>query len=264
MAKRIKQQSGQYETETTHYDQIILALFRRHYQLGLKRLVFEKDEIEDVCQELNVKVRNIPDIPYTYRVRRELPNEIASTGYWAIESAGKSAYAFILLENPPRFDIRFQDYEPINIYNAIPEIVDEFLRRDEQSLLTKLLYNRLVDIFCGLTCFHIQNHYRSFVDGVGEVELDALYVGINKSGNLFVIPVEAKSQADHDMVGRIQISQMTHLVKQDFSGLACRILAVKELPDKTIGVIEFNDKDNPDEIKILSVSRYKLIRRSQS
>ena len=38
---------------------------------------FEKDEIEDVCQELNIKVRNIPDVPYTYRVRRELPNEIA-------------------------------------------------------------------------------------------------------------------------------------------------------------------------------------------
>ena len=261
MAKRIKQEPENYEPENTQYDEVILKLFKRHYPPGLKRLVFEKDEIEDVCQELNIKVRNIPDIPYTYRVRRDLPKEISDTGHWAIQSAGKSAYALILLENPPRFDIQFQDYEPISIYNAIPEIVDGFLRRDEQSLLTKLLYNRLIDIFCGLTCFHIQNHYRSFVESIGEVELDAVYVGVNKSGNLFVIPIEAKSQADNDMLGRIQISQMAQLVRQDFPESTYRILAVKELSDKTIGIVEFNDKDNPDEIKILSVSRYKLIRR---
>jgi len=263
MAKRIKQESGNYEPEITRYDEVILTLFKRHHQSGVKRLIFEKDEIEDVCQELNIKVRNIPDILYTYRVRRDLPNEISATGHWAIESAGKSAYAFILLENPPRFEIQFQDYEPINIYNAIPEIVDGYLRRDEQSLLTKLIYNRLIDIFCELTCFHIQNHYRSFVNGIGEVELDAVYVGVNKSGNLFVIPIEAKSRADNDRIGRIQISQMAQLVKQDFPDSIYRILAVKELPDKTIGVVEFNDKNNPDEIKILSVSRYKLIRRGE-
>jgi hypothetical protein len=155
----------------------------------------------------------------------------------------------------------FRDYEPISIFNAIPEVVDGLLRHDEQSLLTKILYNRLIDIFAGLTCFHIQNHYRSFVDNIGEVELDAIYVGVSKAGELFVIPVEAKSQADSDMLGRIQISQMAQLVKQDFPQLARRILAVKELFDGTVGIVEFNDRDDPDEIKILSVARYKLIRR---
>jgi hypothetical protein len=120
----------------------------------------------------------------------------------------------------------------------------------------------LIDIFCGLTCFHIQNHYRSFVNEIGEVELDAVYAGVDKWGNLFVIPIEAKSQADNDLIGRIQISQMVQLVKQDFPELVCRILAVKELTDKTIGIVEFNDKTNPDEVKILSVSRYRLIRRN--
>ncbi len=262
MAKRVKQEAGNYELENTQYDIVILTLFLRHYQPGLKRLIFQKDEIEDVCQELNIKVRNIPDIPYTYRVRRNLPKEILKTGHWAIESVGKSGYAFIMLENPPRFDIRFQDYEPINIFNAIPELVDGLLRTDEQSLLTKLLYNRLIDIFCELTCFHIQNHYRSFVNEIGEVELDAIYAGVDKLGNLFIIPIEAKSQADNDMIGRIQISQMVLLVKQEFHELTCRILAVKELSDKTIGIVEFNDKTNPDEVRILSISRYRLIRRN--
>ena len=134
-------------------------------------------------------------------------------------SAGRSSYAFILLKNPPRLEIPFQDYQPVPIYNSIPEIVDGLLRQDEQSLLTRILYNRLVDIFSGLTCFHIQNHYRSFVTDLGEVELDALYVGVNKQGELFVIPIEAKSQSENDLIGRVQISQMIKLVKQDFGNL---------------------------------------------
>jgi hypothetical protein len=261
MPRRIQQDSGKYDAEITQYDEVISRLFHRHYQPGQKRLFFEKDEIDEVCQELNIRIRNIPDIPYTYRVRRELPADILKSGNWAIESTGKSSYAFRLLENLPRFDIQFRDYEPISIFNAIPEVVDGLLRHDEQSLLTKILYNRLIDIFAGLTCFHIQNHYRSFVDNIGEVELDAIYVGVSKAGELFVIPVEAKSQADSDMLGRIQISQMAQLVKQDFPQLARRILAVKELFDGTVGIVEFNDRDDPDEIKILSVARYKLIRR---
>ena len=65
------------------------------------------------------------------------------------------------------------------------------------------------------------------------------------------------------MIGRIQISQMAQLVKQDFHELTNRILAVKELSDKTIGIVEFSDKTDPNEIRILSVSRYRLIRRNQ-
>ena len=261
MTKRIKQEPGNYNTNLSSYDEVILEVFQRHFQPGLKRLVFEKDELAEICAKHGITVRNIPDIIYTYRVRRMLPHQILSTGNWAIEPSGRGSYAFRLLQNLPFFEIPFYDFAPIEILNALPEVVEGLLRKDEQSLLTKILYNRLVDIFTGLTCFHIQNHYRSFVADLGEVELDAIYVGIDKTGLLCSIPIEAKSQGENEMIGRIQVSQMAKLVRQDFSHLQRRILAIKALQDDTIAIIEFSDNTEPDEIKIISVGRFRLIRR---
>ena len=247
--------------DLSQYDEVILEVFLRHYQEGADRLVFQKDELAETCREHGIIVRNTPDIIYTYRSRRNLPARILATGHWAIEPAGRGTYAFRLLQNTPHFDIPFSDYAPVDIYNAIPEVVEGLLRQDEQSLLTLVLYNRLVDIFTGLTCFHIQNHYRSFVTGMGEVELDALYVGVDKTGMLSVIPIEAKSQAESEMIGRIQVSQMAKLVRQDFADLRRRVLAIKILADGTIAVVEFDDNTEPDELGIVSVSRFRLIRR---
>lgn len=248
--------------DLSQYDSVILEVFLRHYHTGAERLDFRKDELAEACAKHGITVRNIPDIIYTYRSRKSLPTKILATGHWAIEPAGRGAYAFRLLQNAPHFDIRFGDYAPVDIYSAIPEVVEGLLRQDEQSLLTLVLYNRLVDIFTGLTCFHVQNHYRSFVTGMGEVELDALYVGVDKTGALSVIPIEAKSQAESEMIGRVQVSQMAKLVRQDFADLRRRILAVKALRDGTIAVAEFDDHTEPDDIGIVSVSRFQLIRRN--
>ena len=244
----------------SQYDEVLLEVFLRHYREGAAYLKFRKDELAEACRKHGITVRNIPDIIYTYRARRMLPARILVTGHWAIEPAGRGAYAFRLLRNPPHFEISFGDYAPVDIYNAIPEVVEGLLRQDEQSLLTRVLYNRLVDIFTGLTCFHIQNHYRSFVAGMGEVELDALYVGVDKTGTLYVLPIEAKSQAESEMIGRIQVSQMAKLVRQDFARLRRRILAVKALADGTIAMVEFDDHEEPDDFGIVSVSRFRLIR----
>ena len=243
------------------YDQVLVAVFLKHYRKGSTRLAFSKDELAEACRERGITVRNIPDIIYSYRSRKSLRAEITSSGHWAIEPAGRGEYAFRLLRNTPHFEIPFSDYAPVDIYNAIPEVVEGLLRRDEQSLLTRILYNRLVDIFTSLTCFHIQNHYRSFVTGMGEVEIDALYVGVDKTGVLVVVPIEAKSQGDTEMLGRVQMSQMAKLVRQDFSALGRRVLAVKAMPDGTIAMVEFDDQEEPDDLGIVSVGRFRLIRR---
>ncbi len=263
-AIRSRRQSGSSESQDLSlYDKVLLKVFHQHYNQGAEYLKFSKDELAEACEQYGVTIKNIPDIIYTYRTRRVLPDDIRKTGHWAIEPAGRGFYAFRLLQNSPHFNIPFYDYAPIDIHNAIPELVEKLLRYDEQSLLTRVLYNRLIDIFTGLTCFHIQNHYRSFVEGMGEVELDALYVGIDKTGKLYILPIEAKSQAENDMIGRIQISQMAKLVRQDFADLDRRILAIKYLKDGTIVIIEFDDQVEPDDFKIVSVSRFRLIRQEQ-
>lgn len=246
------------------YERIILDIFEKYYQPGIDYFTFKKDEIDDACKIRDVKIRNTPDIIYTFRSRRQLPEAITSKGHWAIESAGQNSYAFRLLTNPPHFDLNFGLFSPVDIYNALPEVVEGLLRKDEQSTLTRVLYNRLIDIFTGLTCFHIQNHYRSAVTGLGEVELDAIYVGIDKKGALTIIPIEAKSEGDNEMLGRIQVSQMAKLVAQDFPGTQRRILAVKTLPDKTIGMVELSNHLEPDDFGIVSVTRYRLIRRQNA
>lgn len=63
------------------------------------------------------------------------------------------------------------------------------------------------------------------------------------------------------MIGRIQISQMAKLVRQDFAQLRRRILAIKALADATIAIVEFDDKEEPDDFGIVSISRFRLIRR---
>jgi len=267
MPKRKQNHDPSRDTDSTEtqnlsqYDEVILEVFLNHYQEGTDYLVFRKDELEETCRKRGIVVRNIPDIIYTYRARRMLPDRILAAGHWAIESIGRGLYAFRLLRNPPHFEIPFGDYAPIDIYNAIPEVVEGLLRQDEQSLLTRLLYNRLVDIFTGLTCFHIQNHYRSFVADIGEVELDALYVGVDKTGALSVLPIEAKSHAESEMIGRVQVSQMAKLVRQDFPELHRRLLAVKALADGTIAMVEFDDHEEPDDFGIVSIGRFRLIRR---
>ena len=57
-------------------------------------------------------------------------------------------------------------------------------------------YNRLIDIFLGVTCYSLQNHLRTTVTGIGQVETDEIYVGIDKAGQQFIIPVQAKGGTD--------------------------------------------------------------------
>ncbi len=63
---------------------------------------------------------------------------------------------------------------------------------DEQALLAKIRYNRLIDIFTGITCYSLQNHLRTTVPNIGQVEIDEIYIGIDKRGAHYILPAQAK------------------------------------------------------------------------
>ncbi|HAI86179.1 MAG TPA: endonuclease, partial [Firmicutes bacterium] len=71
----------------------------------------------------------------------------------------------------------------IKVPDATPGIVELYSLQDEQALLAKVRYNRLIDIFTGLTCYSLQNHLRTHVPELGQVETDELYVGIERGGS---------------------------------------------------------------------------------
>jgi len=76
---------------------------------------------------------------------------------------------------------------------------------DEQALLARLRYNRLVDIFTGITCYSLQNHLRTHVREIGQIETDEVYIGVDRGGAHYVIPVQAKG--GRDLLSVVQIEQ---------------------------------------------------------
>ena len=91
------------------------------------------------------------------------------------------------------------------IPDSTPGVIIKYALDDEQSLLAKIRYNRLIDIFTGVTCYSLQNHLRTTAPGIGQVETDEIYIGIDKRGVHYVFPVQAKSGSGK--IGTVQIRQ---------------------------------------------------------
>ncbi len=144
------------------------------------------------------------DVLYSFKFRKDLPDSIRASErnglQWSIENAGRSVYRFRLC--PPSRIVPRTDLATIKIPDATPEIIAGNALNDEQSLLAKVRYNRLIDIFMRLTAYSLQNHLRTTVKGVGQIEIDELYVGVNRAGAQFIIPVQAKGGTDQ--LGTIQ------------------------------------------------------------
>jgi hypothetical protein len=46
----------------------------------------------------------------------------------------------------------------IKVPDATPGVIAKYALSDEQALLAKLRYNRLVDLFTAITCYSLQSH----------------------------------------------------------------------------------------------------------
>ena len=81
-------------------------------------------------------------------------------------------------------------------------IIVRYSLTDEQALLAKVRYNRLVDIFTGVTCYSLQNHLRTTVSEIGQIETDEIYVGVDRRGAQYVFPVQAKGRTTSSISSR--------------------------------------------------------------
>src|SRR5437868_1630175 len=57
-----------------------------------------------------------------------------------------------------------------NSQTRLSALLGKHAFNDEQALLARVRYNRLVDIFTGVTCYSLQNHLRTAVPEMGQVE----------------------------------------------------------------------------------------------
>ncbi len=158
------------------YDRVLIAVFDKHWREGLEEVLFTKDDLIDEADRIGLRVKNIADILYTYRSRRPLPPELREKGNWVIAARSAGKYAFLAVKGNSTVEIP----ERLKVYPipyAVPEIVANNLADDEQGLLTIVRYNRLLDVFTGLACFHLQSHVRTQIPKHGQVEIDDLYRG---------------------------------------------------------------------------------------
>jgi len=246
------------ERKPDRYSAIIGTIFKRHYKAGKTQFEFSRDEFAEVAKSLGIGLpKNLGDTIYSFRFRTALPSEILATAAkgmeWGIELAGKGVYRFRLgtrVRIVPRPDLI-----AIKIPDATPEIVASYALSDEQSLLAKVRYNRLIDIFLGIATYSLQNHLRTTVNGIGQIEVDEIYVGVNRNGQQFAIPVQAKGGADQ--LGVTQTRQDIACCVQKFPRLTCRPVSAQFMAGDVIALFELTL--DGEDVKVVEEKHYRLL-----
>ncbi len=249
--------------KAARYDAIIKKLFDRHHKSTETSFLFDRVELEEIATYLKLKrIKNLGDILYTYRFRRDLPTSIRETEHsgleWAIKLAGRGMYRFRL--GPPSRVIPRPDMAVVKVPDSTPQIILKYAQGDEQSLLAQVRYNRLIDIFLGIASYSLQNHLRTTAEDLGQIEIDELYVGISRSGQQFIIPVQAKG--NKDKLSSLQAEQDYTWCRERYPALECRPISAQFMPDQTIALFELSvDKDN--EVHVVEEKHYRLVPRDQ-
>lgn len=240
------------------YQKVIAEVFERHYQPGMKQVVFEREELTDAATKLGLELpKNVGDVVYAFRYRQTLPERILEVcppgSEWVIEGIAPARYQFRMVTATkivPQVGLL-----PIKIPDATPEIVLRHAQDDEQALLTRVRYNRLIDIFLGIVAYSLQNHLRTTLEAGVQIEIDELYVGVDRNGAQFIVPVQAKGGSDR--IGRAQLDQDITYCTARFPELVCCPVAAQFMPGGVIALFHLTVAE--DRVQIVQERHYRLV-----
>lgn len=254
MAKKIKSPPRKPD-----YESIIEHIFAKNFKKGHVEFRFERAEISEAAIALGIEVpMNLGDVIYTYRYRKKLPqpiiDELPSGRHWLILGDGDARYRFrqsTLAYIEPTAGLMVR-----KIPDATPEIITRYAFNDEQALLAKIRYNRLIDTFLGITAYSLQNHLRTKIPDYGQIEIDELYVGIDARGAQYVVPVQAKGGTD--ILGVIQTIQDTIFCQNEerYTHSISRPVSAQFMSDDVIALFELHFDGN--DVSIVQERHYKL------
>ena len=242
----------------SRYKTLIEKVFFDRFKEEATELPFARSDLEEAAATLGINLpKNLGDVVYSLRYRTPMPDAVLATQpegtEWIIEGVGRSLYSFKLVRinrivpNP--------DLVTVKIPDATPEIISVYALSDEQALLAKVRYNRLIDIFLGLASYSLQNHLRTTVRGVGQIEIDEIYVGIDQQGRQYVMPVQAKG--GNDQLSVVQTKQDLSCCAEKFPNLICRAISTKFMADDLIALFELTVED--DHVKVVQEWHYRLV-----
>lgn len=101
----------------------------------------------------------------------------------------------------------------------------------------------------------MQNHLRTTVPNIGQIEIDEIYLGVNRNGTHFVIPVQAKG--GDDQLGVVQTKQDIACCAVKFAELICRPVAAQFMANNIIAIFELVLEE--DEVRVVEEKHYKLV-----
>ena len=134
--------------KTNRYSSLIERIFKQNYATGAIQVPFQREDLIKIATELGIQLpKNLGDVVYSFRYRAALPESIrqhAPDGLeWVIRPMGQAKYEFSLttmariVPNSLLAETKIPD--------ATPGIIARYAVNDEQGLLAKLRYNRLID-----------------------------------------------------------------------------------------------------------------------
>jgi hypothetical protein len=266
---KTKAPASEVQKETI-YRTVVLGLFEKHYKGKGESFDFAQSEYDAICKDKCVpQIGNKPDLVYQYRFRRPLPPEIEAEQpkgrKWVIELAGKGKYRFALRKL--KWITPTDGLVEIKVPDQTPEIIKQYARTDEQALLARVRYNRLIDVFLGITTCSLQNHLRATVKALqsSQIEIDELYIGLNSTGTHFVVPVQAKAGADN--IAAVQARQDLLYCAEQFPHATCKAVSAQFVEtseeDKDYIVLFEVALEGPDEVVLVRERRYRLVNRKE-
>jgi hypothetical protein len=241
----------------SRYYSVIEKVFFSHYTKGENEFEFTREELITAAAEQGTTLKNIGDLIYSFRYRYDLPQSILDTAdeqrEWIIEGSGQARYRFRLAKLSRI--IPNENLITIKVPDSTPEIIANYALSDEQALLAKVRYNRLIDIFLGITAYSLQNHLRTNLKDIGQLEIDEIYVGLDRNGRQFIVPVQAKGGSDKH--GVVQTGQDIALCHAKFPNLVCRAVSAQFMSDDRIAMFELTVQDG--QIKLVEERNYRLV-----
>lgn len=240
------------------YRQLVERIFFDRYTPGLTDIPWERADLEKAARDIGVPLpKNLGDVVYSIRYRTAMPMRILETQpagrEWIISGMGRARYAFRLV---PINRIRpREEMVAIKIPDSTPEIIAAYALSDEQALLAKVRYNRLIDIFLELVAYSLQNHLRTTVKGVGQIEIDEIYVGVDKRGRQYIVPVQAKG--GNDQLSTVQTEQDLHCCAERYPTLIPRAVSAQFIEDDLIALFELTIEDG--SVRVVDERHYRLV-----
>lgn len=104
---------------------------------------------------------------------------------------------------------------------------------------------------------------RTTIKNIGQIEIDEVYLGINKKGSHFVIPCQAKSPGDR--FGIVQVMQDIEFCKIRYPNTICKPIALQFLSENEVAILELEVEEENEIFHLLVIDErhYKLVDRDE-